>query len=126
TEPEAQRIFTERVRFERATGLTRIGMARPGNFGRLEEMVHDYAEQQRMDDLRDAARRWYAEIFRPLQLLVRARRLTQHFPGERTADVVLRVLDHRKLLAQRRDAKPDEIGIEEALTTFQPVEGRAH
>src|SRR5262249_40630992 len=39
-EPEAQRIFTERVRFERATGLQRIGIARPGNYARLEELVH--------------------------------------------------------------------------------------
>src|SRR5687767_3101415 len=61
TEPEAQRIFTERQRFERATGLTRIGLARPGSYARLEEWIHEFAEQHKIGDLRDAARRWYAD-----------------------------------------------------------------
>src|SRR5436190_5287900 len=93
TNPEAQRIFTERQRFERATGLTRIGAARPGNYARLEELVHEFAEEQGLGDLRAAARRWYGDVFRPVQVKIRARRLAQHFPGERTADVLLRIAD---------------------------------
>jgi nucleotide-binding universal stress UspA family protein len=120
SEPEAQRIFNERVRFERATGLTRIGMARPGNYARLEEFIHVFAEQQGVDDLRDASRRWYAEVFRPLQIQVRARRLTQHFPGERTADVVLRVIDQRKLEAQRRSVDIAEVQWADALSSVCP------
>ena len=117
TEPEAQRIFTERQRFERATGLTRIGLARPGSYARLEEWIHEFAEQHKIGDLRDAARRWYADVFRPLQQRVRAKRLTQHFPGERTADVVLRLTDHRRLETQRlgRDLTWDEV-----LASFPP------
>lgn len=129
TEPEAQRIFTERQRFERATGLTRIGLARPGSYARLEELIHEFAEQHKelgaksggLADLRDAARRWYAEVFRPLQLRVRARRLTQHFPGERTADVVLRLSDHRRLEAQRLSRPIADLTWEEALTSFPPA-----
>jgi nucleotide-binding universal stress UspA family protein len=98
---EAQQIFTERVRFERATGLTRIGAARPGNYARLEELIHEFAEQAGIGDLREAARAWYAAVFRPLQAGIRARRLGQHFPGERTADVVLRVADFRRIESQR-------------------------
>lgn len=120
TEPEAQRIFTERQRFERATGLTRIGLARPGSYARLEELIHEFAELHKMGDLRDAARRWYAEVFRPLQLRVRARRLTQFFPGERTADVVLRLADHRRLEAQRLGRAADDLSWEETLATFPP------
>lgn len=120
TEPEAQRIFTERQRFERATGLTRIGLARPGNYARLEELIHEHAEAHGIDDLRDAARRWYADVCRPLQLRVRARRLTQHFPGERTADVVLRIADHRRLEAQRLGKRLADLSWEEALASFQP------
>ena len=41
------------------------------------------------------------EVFRPLQTEVRRRRLAEHFPGERTADVLLRVADHRRVAAQR-------------------------
>jgi nucleotide-binding universal stress UspA family protein len=121
TEPEAQRIFTERQRFERATGLTRIGMARPGSYARLEELIHEFADGHGIDDLREAARRWYSEIFRPLQLRVRARRLTQFFPGERTADVVLRVADHRRREAQRLGRAADGVSWDEALATFKPA-----
>jgi hypothetical protein len=128
TEPEAQRIFTERQRFERATGLTRIGLARPGSYARLEELIHEYAETQGakagaarpFDDLRDAARRWYADVFRPLQMQVRSRRLTQYFPGERTADVVLRIADHRRLEAQRLGQGLQEVTWQQALASFQP------
>jgi hypothetical protein len=121
TEPEAQRIFTERQRFERATGLTRIGLARPGSYARLEELIHEFAELHKIGDLRDAARRWYSEVFRPLQLRVRARRLTQFFPGERTADVVLRLADHRRLEAQRLGRTADNLTWEETLASFPPA-----
>jgi nucleotide-binding universal stress UspA family protein len=120
TEPEAQRIFTERQRFERATGLTRIGLARPGSYARLEELIHEYAEQHDIKDLRDAARGWYSEVFRPAQLAVRARRLTQFFPGERTADVVLRLEDHRRLEAQRQGRPTEDYSWRDALETFKP------
>jgi nucleotide-binding universal stress UspA family protein len=117
TNPEAQHIFTERVRFERATGLTRIGAARPGNYARLEELIHEFAEEHQINDLREAARRWYAEVFRPLQVKIRARRLNEHFPGERTADVVLRIADHRRMESQRL-GRP--LTWDEALDCFRP------
>jgi nucleotide-binding universal stress UspA family protein len=118
TDPEAQRIFTERLRFERATGLTRIGAARPGNYARLEELIHEYAEQHGLADLREAARRWYGEVCRPVQAQIRARRLGRHFPGERTADVLLRVADHRRLESQRQGR---DLSWAEALATFTPT-----
>jgi hypothetical protein len=117
TNPEAQRIFTERQRFERATGLNRIGAARPGNYARLEEMIHEFADEHGIADLRAAARRWYGDVFRPLQVRIRARRLGEHFPGERTADVLLRVADHRRIASQRAGRRLD---WDEALKTFDP------
>jgi nucleotide-binding universal stress UspA family protein len=115
TNPEAQRIFTERQRFERATGLNRIGAARPGNYARLEELIHEYADEHSIADLRDAARRWYAGVFRPVQVKVRALRLGEHFPGERTADVLLRVADHRRIESHRHKRLLD---WDEALRSF--------
>jgi len=117
TNPDAQRIFTERQRFERATGLTRIGAARPGNYARLEETIHELADERGIKDLREAARRWYADVFRPLQVQIRAHRLAEHFPGERTADVLLRVADHRRIESQRQGR---QLTWEEALATFKP------
>jgi ParB-like chromosome segregation protein Spo0J len=115
TNPEAQRIFTERQRFERATGLNRIGAVRPGNYARLEESIHELAEERNIADLREAARRWYADVFRPLQVKIRARRLGEHFPGERTADVLLRVADHRRVQSQRQGRQLD---WDESLASF--------
>jgi nucleotide-binding universal stress UspA family protein len=118
TDSEAQQIFTERFRFERATGLTRVGAARPGNYARLEELIHEYAEQESIADLRDAARRWYTQVFRPVQVQIRTRRLGQRFPGERTADVLLRVADHRRLESQRQ-GRP--LTWTDALESFPPA-----
>ena len=120
TNPEAQRIFTERQRFERATGLTRIGAARPGNYARLEELIHEFADEHQIDDLREAARRWYGDVFRPMQQRIRARRLGEHFPGERTADVLLRVADHRRIEAQRAGSP---VAWTDALASFNPGVG---
>jgi hypothetical protein len=46
---------------------------------------------------------------------IRARRLGEHFPGERTADVLLRVADHRRMESQRRGHLLD---WDEALKAF--------
>jgi nucleotide-binding universal stress UspA family protein len=89
-DPEAHRVFAERRRFEQATGLTRVGARRPGTYPRLEGLVRDYAAGSGPAGLPEAAARWYARVFRPAQLWVRTLGLGQHFPGERSADVLLR------------------------------------
>jgi nucleotide-binding universal stress UspA family protein len=89
-DPEAHRVFAERRRFEQATGLTRVGARRPGAYPRLEGFVRDYAAGTGVADLHEAGARWYARVFRPAQLGVRALGLGQHLPGERSADVLLR------------------------------------
>lgn len=95
-DPQAQRVFAERRAFERATGLTRIGAALPGQYPRLEEMIRAFAEEHGVDDLREIARRWEAEVYRPVARQVRSLRLVQRFPGERTADVFARVARWRE------------------------------
>jgi nucleotide-binding universal stress UspA family protein len=92
---EVQRVFTERLRFEQATGLKSIGAGRPGTYERLEALVRAFAAAERFDDVHDAAVRWYGSLFRPAQLRTRALGLSQHFPGERTADVLLRAIEGR-------------------------------
>jgi nucleotide-binding universal stress UspA family protein len=89
---EAHRVLAERLRFEQATGLTRVGASRPGTYVRLEELVRAHAAAAGLDDLHEAAGRWYASVFRPAQLRARALGVGQHFPGERSADVLLRAL----------------------------------
>ncbi|HEX5417683.1 MAG TPA: universal stress protein, partial [Chloroflexota bacterium] len=90
-DPEAQRVFAERRAFEQTTGLTRIGASRSGQYPRFEEMIRAYAQEHGVDDPRVAASRWETEVYRPAARQIHARRLTQHFPGERTADVFIRV-----------------------------------
>jgi nucleotide-binding universal stress UspA family protein len=89
-DPEAHRVFAERRRFEQATGLTRVGARRPGAYPRLEELVRAYAAAGGLAEPHEAGARWYARVFRPAQLEVRALGLGQHFPGARSADVLLR------------------------------------
>jgi nucleotide-binding universal stress UspA family protein len=89
-DPEAHRVFAERRRFEQATGLIRVGARRPGAYPRLAGLVHEYAASCGPAGPHEAAARWYARVFRPAQVLTRALGLSQHFPGERSADVLLR------------------------------------
>jgi nucleotide-binding universal stress UspA family protein len=88
---QAHRVAAERRAFERATGLRRIGAALTGHYPRLEEMVRTYAAQQGRDDLHEAARLWETAVYQPVAAKIRALRLTERFPGERTADVFVHV-----------------------------------
>lgn len=92
----AQRVFAERRIFESVTGLTRVGAQRQGTYPRLEALVRAFSAQGGTTDLKVAAQNWEAEIFRSASKAIRARRLTQRFPGERTADVFVRVADWRQ------------------------------
>ncbi len=106
-DPQAQRVFAERRAFEQVTGLVRIGAAQPGLYPRVEEMIRAYAAEHEIDDLREAARRWESEIYRPAALRIRAARLSQRFPGERTADVFARVATYREEQARLHGQPPD-------------------
>lgn len=90
-DPEAARTFAERRAFERSTGLEDVGASHPESYERLSAMIEEYRQEQAMTDYRDAARRWYGQVFRPLWHRVRERRLTRYFPGDRSADFVARL-----------------------------------
>jgi len=115
-DPQTQRVFSERRGFERTTGLTRIGAARPGHYPRLEEMIHDFAQTHGFESLREAARTWEVEVYRPVARRIRALRLAQYFPDERTADIYVRLSDFRDQESEREGRVLD---WEEALARFQ-------
>ncbi len=92
---DAHRAYLERRLFEQATGLTRVGATRPGHYPRLEELIRAYGQSQGIDDLREAAQRWYTRVYRPLAVKLRAAQLTRLFPGERTADLFVHLSDLR-------------------------------
>ncbi len=111
----AQRLFAARRTFERATGLTRVGAAHAATYGRLEEAIRADAAAHGLDDYREAAERWYRAVFRPLARRIRALGLNRHFPGDRSADIFVRVTDHRRAEAARLGR---EVGWDEALASF--------
>jgi nucleotide-binding universal stress UspA family protein len=92
---EAQRAFAERRAFERATGLTRVEAAHPDSYARLQTIVDDYGAEQGLSDRREAARRWYGDVWRPLARRIRQLGLTRRFPGDRSADILVRVAELR-------------------------------
>lgn len=115
-DPEAQRGFVARRAFERATGLTRIGAARSQTYGQLQTLIAAW-HRRHMPDVqrREAAERWYGKVFRPQAKRIRALRLNRFFPGERTADIFVRVAAFRVAEAARRGEK---IGWDETLRAF--------
>jgi nucleotide-binding universal stress UspA family protein len=90
-DPEAARTFAERRAFERSTGRTDIGASHPESYGRLASMIEAYRDEHGIPDFREAARRWYSAVYRPLWHRVREKRLTRYVPGDRSADFIARL-----------------------------------
>jgi nucleotide-binding universal stress UspA family protein len=119
---EAQRVFAERRAFERATGLTRIEASLPGAHKRLEEIVRAEVEEYGTIDFREGARRFYGRVYRPLVRRIRRLSLARHFPGERSADLVVRLADFRAN-ETRNLGRP--LDWDEALDRFAATFGSA-
>ena len=125
-DPQAQRLFSARRAFEAATGLTRVGAARPETYARLLEQIDGYAALHGLANRHEAAARWHNEVFRPLARRIRSLRLNTGFPGERSADIFVRLADHRRAEAERRGCEVDGVSWEDALgsiATPQPTTG---
>jgi hypothetical protein len=87
---QAAAVFAARRAFELETGLTEVGAARAETYPALLEQIERFKAEHGYADLRLAARRWYADVFRPRWREVRARSLETIPPGDRTADVIAR------------------------------------
>ena len=109
---QAPERFAARREFERKTGLTEVGAAHPDSYRILLETIERYREEQGLDDLQIAARRWFSDVFRPLWQAIRARQLVAAYPGERSADLVAR-------LAVWRAAEAPDLDWLEALDRFE-------
>lgn len=115
-DPVAQRDFTARRAFERATGLPRIGAANPDTYARLQQLLTAWVEHHKLEPGHESAERWFTRVFRPQSKRIRAAKLNRHFPGERTADIFVRLADHRRALGAARGAK---VSWDEALRSFK-------
>ncbi|MGE3912412.1 MAG: universal stress protein, partial [Chloroflexota bacterium] len=100
-DPEAARTFAERRAFEQSTGLMDVGALRPESYRRLGELIESFRQEQGLTSYHDAAQRWYGQVFRPLWQRIRERRLTNYFPGDRSADFVARVGAWRAEMIER-------------------------
>ena len=112
---DAERAFTARQAFERATGLTRIEAARPEHYADLRALIETHGRLHGNSDVQEAARRWYGEVFRPLRRRMRALELARYFPGERSADLIARLGRWRVGAADREGTL---LTWEETLTRF--------
>ncbi|HEX5502187.1 MAG TPA: universal stress protein [Thermomicrobiales bacterium] len=118
----ARDLFHARRAFEQATGLTRVGAARPETYAYLRELIDDFARRHDLADPREAAQRWYSSVFRPLARRMHLAHLHRLFPGERSADLLAR-------LARRRDAAErlgHELDWTEALQEFAAAARQEH
>ena len=113
---QAPERFAARRAFERATGLTEVGAARPETYGILLDAIEHYKQEQGLDEMERAARRWFAEVFRPLWQTIRAREIIAAFPGYRSADLIAR-------LAIWRQAEAPDLDWSAALDRFVEAQG---
>jgi|SRR5947209_4097125 len=100
---QATELFVARHEFEAATGLTEVGGARPETYPALLRQIEAYQTERGINDRRVAARRWYAEVFRPRWRSIRAQPMSTIPPGDRTADIIARESQSREAEKSRED-----------------------
>ena len=115
-DPLVKRVFAERRAFERATGLTHIGIAQVGNYAHIDKMIRAFQREHPEFDLRDAAKLWEARVYRPLASQIRTLRLGELLPGHRTADIFVQMAILRDLLAEQAG---EPVEWEEALRSLR-------
>ena len=131
---QAQRVFAERRSFERVTGVTRIEAAKADTYARLEELIARFGAESGLPDRRDAGRRWYSQVWRPVSRRIRQLGIARRFPGERSADVVVRVADYKRQIEEREghpiewmdavEGFAESVGIAAAARRRLPLLGR--
>jgi nucleotide-binding universal stress UspA family protein len=111
TDQQAPERFAARRAFERATSLTEVGANHAESYALLLEAIERFRQEQDLDDLQVAARRWYVDVFRPLWEAIRARQMIAAFPSDRSADLIAR-------LAAWREREAPELDWQSALDRF--------
>src|SRR5579864_8921318 len=103
TDERAAERFAARRSFERTTSLTEVGANYPESYSLLLEAIERFRQEEGLEDVQQAARRWFIDVFRPLWQAIRARQLTAAFPGYRSADLIARVAAWRATSAPELD-----------------------
>jgi hypothetical protein len=132
----ANAVHYERRAFVAATGLGEVHATEPGRYPRLLDRVRDYRHElvcqtrvaprpllspiaaslpARPPELRDAARRWYAQEYMLVARMLTTRGIARRFPERALGDLYGYVSDHRWYLSERSGW---DVGIDAALIDF--------
>lgn len=128
SDAEQQQVFVERRAFERQTGLTKVGASRVGTYPGLLQLISVTPERETRlpvgatagQAARDAWSRWYFGFFQRMQRSMRAQGLHGAFPGERSADILVRLAQFRESEARLGQ----EVSWERAVGHFAAAYGR--
>jgi hypothetical protein len=124
------RLANAHMHFARRTGLRRIRLTDPASYARLLDEIRQYRDSLQATDpevtLREAAHRWYRELFVPVAEPLDLGATALAFPGKTVSDLYLDVSDHRRALEAERGAP---VSMAEAVADFQerhpsPLPGR--
>jgi hypothetical protein len=128
SDAEQQQVFVERRAFERQTGLTKVGASRVGTYPGLLALISVSPERETRlpggatlgQAAREAWSRWYFGFFQGMQRSMRAQGLHGAFPGERSADILVRLAQFRESEARLGQ----EVSWEQAVGHFAAAYGR--
>jgi hypothetical protein len=102
----ADHLANVRLRFERRTSLNRLDFTEPASYARALAEIQEYRPCQRQHTpeitTRQAARRWYREVFVPIAEPLDLGAATLAFPGRTVSDLYFVVRDRQAELAQER------------------------
>ena len=117
---DANRLYNQRLHFERVTGLTGIGLTETGQYRKLLDQIREhrhYLEANgRSTDTKAAAADWHEYVYVPIAERLAASGALEHFPGRTAADLYVYVCDYKWVRSQNRGM---DIGFPKALADFE-------
>lgn len=114
------RLYNERLHFERMTGLTNIVLTETGQYRKLLSQIREHrfflGESGQPHTLKSAAADWLEYVYAPTVDLLEASSVPGHFPDRTPADLYVYLCDYKWIKSQNRGM---DIGFPKALADFE-------
>ncbi len=118
------RLYNERVHFERLTGLAEIVLTETGAYRKLGNQIREHrfflGENGKEASLKTAATDWYEYIYLPITELLETSGVLAHFPERTVADLYVYLCDYKWVKSQNKGM---DIGFPKALADFERLYG---
>ncbi len=103
---EGYRFFIEKTHIDKVVIGETFPLTNPWGYYRLVEHINTYKyllEEKfcRAFEIKEAAKEWYQNLYRPVTEMVRKNKILKYFPGRTEGDLYIWIMDHWHYLKER-------------------------